>query len=193
MTKFEREVICAGGKTGTGETLWTRRYLRTRRRVIIQDPMLEYEGILFENTEDLLDYVEDHPTVYQVRTEFAEDAADLSAIAMAAGNCRHRGTPMQHPGCRDVCLVIDEAGRSLPDGRNIDPAVADVIYRGRHRHVTLVNVTQRASTLHIAARSQWTRLITFWQTEDNDIKWLQNQAGSKLDIQHLKPLEYFDI
>lgn len=194
MTKFEREVIAVVGKTGQGKTFWTRRYLKTRHRVIILDPMLEYDGILFDDTHKMLDHVEKNQTLYyQVRSEWAEDAPDLSRIAMAAGICVKRGKPMPHPKCTDVCIVIDEAGRAIPSKHTVDPAVEDVIYRGRHQHVTLVNVTQRASTLNIAARSQWTRLITFWQTEDNDIKWIQSQAGSKIDVTHLRPLEYFDI
>jgi hypothetical protein len=192
VTKFEREVILVVGKTGHGKTLWTRRYVFDRRRVIILDPMLEYEGIQFDDTSDLLDHVAKN-RFYQVRTEWAEDAPDLAKIAMAAGQCVKRGKPMPHPRCTDVCLVIDEAGRAIPSRTTLDPAIEDVIYRGRHRHVTLVNVTQRASTLSIAARSQWTRLVCFWQTEDADVKWIQSQAGSKIDVENLRPLEYFDI
>jgi hypothetical protein len=198
MTKFEREVILVVGKTGHGKTLWTRRYIFSRRRVIILDPMLEYEGILFDDTGKMLDFIEDQGQerghgYYQVRSEWAEDAPDLATIAMAAGHCVKQGKPMPHPKCTDVCLVIDEAGRAIPSRTTLDPAIEDTIYRGRHKHVTLVNVTQRASTLSIAARSQWTRLITFWQTEDADIKWIHSQAGSKIPVEHLRPLEYFDI
>lgn len=192
MTKFEREVILVVGKTGHGKTLWTRRYVFGRRRVIILDPMLEYEGLLFDDTGKLLDYIE-RERFYQVRTEWAEDAPDLATIAMAAGHCVKAGKPMPHPKCTDVCLVIDEAGRAIPSRTTLDPAIEDTIYRGRHRHVTLVNVTQRASTLSIAARSQWTRLICFWQTEDADVKWIQSQAGAKIDVGNLRPLEYYDI
>lgn len=192
MTKFEREVILVVGKTGHGKTLWTRRYVFARKRVIILDPMLEYEGILYDDTGKILDYISKN-RYYQVRSEFAEDAPDLAKIAMAAGHCVKQGKPMPHPKCTDICLVIDEAGRAIPSRTTLDPAIEDVIYRGRHRHVTLVNVTQRASTLSIAARSQWTRLICFWQTEDSDVKWIHSQAGSKIDIERLRPLEYFDI
>lgn len=192
MTKFEREVILVVGKTGHGKTFWTRRYIAHRRRVIILDPMLEYEGLLINDLDDMVSHIEKN-RMYQVRNEFATDAGDLAKIAMAAGECVKRGKPMPHPGCTDVCLVIDEAGRAIPSRTLVDPAIEDVIYRGRHQHVTLVNVTQRASTLSIAARSQWTRLISFWQTEDADVKWIQNQAGSKIDVENLRPLEYFDI
>lgn len=194
MTEFEREVDLVVGKTGHGKTYWTQRYIRDHKRVIILDPMLEYDGEMFEDPQKLIDYIEDK-RVYQVRMEYAEDAGNLAKIAMAAaGPCQHKGKPMPHRGCRDVTLVIDEAGRALPSGgKHIDPAIEDVIYRGRHFHVTLVNVTQRASTLSIAARSQWTRLISFWQTEDADVKWVQSQAGEKLDLEHLRKLEYFDI
>src|SRR3989442_338889 len=158
MTKFEREVILVVGKTGHGKTLWTRRHIVGKPRVIILDPMLEYEGRLFDDLNEMIDYIQSND-VYQVRAEFAQDAKWLATIAMAAGECKHQGTPMPHKGCRDVCLVIDEAGRALPSrpaagSQETMGPIEDVIYRGRHRHVTFINVTQRASTLNTPARSQ---------------------------------------
>jgi hypothetical protein len=176
-----------------GKTFWTQRYVKTRKRVIILDPMLEYEGELFDNPRALLNHIR-WKRFYQVRTEMADDAPALGAIAMAAGECKHQGTPMPHQGCTDVTLVIDEAARSMPGGgHKIDPAIEDVIYRGRHRHVTLVTTTQRSSTLSIAARSQWTRIISFWQTEPADVKFVESQAGQELDLAHLPQLVYYDI
>src|SRR5919198_833376 len=98
MITSEREVIVCVGKTGMGKTFWTRRYVAKRKRVIILDPMLEYEGILFDDLRDMIDYIKAN-RVYQVRAEFAQDAKWLSVIAMAAGDCQHPGTPMPHKGC----------------------------------------------------------------------------------------------
>src|SRR2546429_372375 len=120
MTKFEREVILVVGKTGHGKTLWTRRHIMRKPRVMILDPMLEYEGVLFDDMRELLDYVREHD-VYQVRAEFAQDARWLASIAMASGKCEHPGTrPPHKKGCRDVTLVIDEAGRALPSRLNAE-------------------------------------------------------------------------
>jgi len=192
LLKFEREVILDVGKTGHGKTLWARRYITHRRRVIILDPMLEYEGRLFDDLREMLDYCQSNE-VYQVRSEHAVDAPDLCKIAMYCGRCIHPQEPMPHKGCTDVCIVIDEAGRAIPSRTLLDPSIEDVIYQGRHRHVTMVNVAQRSSTLSIAARSQWTKLISFWQTEPADVKWVQDQSGEKLPVDDLTPLEYFEV
>jgi hypothetical protein len=193
MLQISREIIVVVGKTGMGKTFWTRRYLARRRRVLIYDPMLEYEGELFTDMEQLIEHIRGR-RFYQARVEFAKDVPALSMIAMAAGECQHRGRPMPHRGCTDVTLVIDEAARAVPSGGfKIDPAIEDVVFRGRHRHVTLVITTQRASTLSIAARSQWTRIISFWQTEPADVKFIESQAGRTLDLERLDELEYYEI
>lgn len=177
------------GKTGMGKTLWTRRYIVDRPRVIILDPVLEYEGLLFDDLAAMIDYIETHD-VYQVKSQFPADLPWLCAIAMA-NQSRH-----------DVTLVIDEASRAVPSRMQMLPQFTDVVFRGRgrplangrwSRHVHLVVVSQRASSVSIDARSQWTRLVTFNQSEPNDTRAIENMTGADLDLTTLPPLEYYEV
>lgn len=186
----EREIILVYGKTGMGKTRWTKRYLRTKQRVMIVDPMLEHEGEAFDDMTDLLDRVERYPT-FRVKTEFVQDVPMMAKIAMVA-NDKKRFDEKRHP---ELVLAIEESQRSLPSGNSPLPSsIEDVIYRGRHARVSLVTISQRPSTVHIAARSQWTRLVVFKQTEGADLKWLSEQTGEYEDeFFNLKPGEFWEF
>jgi hypothetical protein len=161
-----------------GKSEWTKQYLKRVPRVIICDPMDEYEGTLYNDPEDMIEHVRAY-RVYKVRTTDIDALPVLCSIAMAAGRCT---------------LVIDEAQRTLPQGsRKLPPQFEDIIYRGRHKVVSLVLISQRPSTVHIAARSQFTRMICFRQTEKNDVAWIQNTAGEDLPLQKLRMNEYYEI
>ncbi len=174
----EREIIHVTGKTGMGKTRWSRAFLKSQSRVIVMDTMLEHDGILFEDLGDMIDHLMRYPT-FRVRTEFIDDFPMLCSIAFATGRC---------------WLIVEETQRVLPASRKELPAsFLDLIYRGRHKRVSLLMISQRPSTIHIAARSQWTRIITFNQTEPADIDWIQDTSGFKVDPATLAPSWYFEI
>ena len=177
------------GKTGMGKSRWTKRYLKGKRRVLIVDPQLEHEGEAFDDMEQMLDRAESYPT-FRAKTEFVQDVPMVARIAMVVNDKRR--FEKGHP---ELVLVIEEAQRSLPSGsQNLPDSVEDVIYRGRHNRVTLVTVSQRPSTVHIAARSQWTRLVIFRQSESADLKWLSDQTGEdEEDFKNLAPGEFFEF
>ena len=178
MIRRDRDIILVYGKTGMGKTCWTRTFLRSLPRVFVMDPIVEYEGLLFGDLGDMIEHVIRYPT-FRARTEFVDDFPMLCSVALAAGRC---------------WLVVEEAQRVLPASRRELPAsFQDIVYRGRHKQISLLMVSQRPSTVHIAARSQWTRIITFNQTETADLAWLESVSGFELDPQGLRPFEYYDI
>ncbi len=176
MDRF-RDIILVFGKTGMGKTRWTRAWLAGQHRALICDPMDEYDGQKFDDLGDLIEHVMQY-TVWRCRTEFIDDVPMLAAVAIGAGRC---------------VLVIDEAQRSLPGRQDLPASILDVIYRGRHPVVSLVIIAQRPSTVNIAARSQWTRIITFRQTEALDCRWIEGVSGESLDLSGLAVGQYYDI
>lgn len=176
---LEREIILVYGMTGMGKTRWTRAFLKQQSRVLVMDTQVEHDGILFGDMGDMIEHVMRYRT-FRARTEFVDDFSLLCSVAYAAGRC---------------WLVIEETQRILPSSRMEPPAsFLDVIYRGRHKQVNVLMVSQRPSTVHIAARSQWSRIITFRQTEPADVDWITNVSG----FQTINPLtlpqsHYYDI
>jgi hypothetical protein len=176
---LERSIIEVFGMTGMGKSRWTRDYLKSCERVIIMDTQNEHDGILFDELGPMIDHIRNYRT-FRVRTEFPDDFEMLCAIAFAAGHCT---------------LVIEEAQRVLPPSRSSPPdSFLNVVYRGRHPRVSLLLISQRPTTVHIAARSQWNRIICFRQTEPADVDWIESVCGhAGLDPLHLPQSRYYDI
>lgn len=177
MEVKDREITLVFGQTGQGKTAWTRRYLRAIRRAIIFDPMDEYEGIPFDSLEPMIEHIQRHG-IFRVRWRWVESFSFLASVALAAGRC---------------LLVVEEAQRVIPPGPVLPKEFEDVIYRGRHPEVSYLLVSQRPTTVHIAARSQWDRIVTFRQTEVADTRWLRNVSGFNLPFEELQRLEYFEL
>jgi len=186
----EREVILVYGKTGMGKSRWTKRYLRSKKRVMICDGMDEHEGEKFEDLSDMLDYCSQYPT-FRVRSEWWHDAPMMASIAMAV-NDKKRFKEGKHP---ELVLAVEESQRALPSGaKPLPESIENALYRGRHHHVTLLLISQRPSTVHIGARSQWTRMIVFYQTEGADLNWLSQQTGeSEEAFSSLRPGEFWEF
>jgi len=171
---FDREIILVFGQTGSGKTQWTKRFIRGLPRVIIVDPLDEYDGLLAESTEALIDAIENRK-VFTVRTLLLEDFPFICQVARVAGPCT---------------LVVEETQRILPPRVDVPESFSDLIYRGRHYGVSVVMVSQRPMTVNLVARSQWTQLITFRQVETSDVRWIQQVTGSVADL-NLPILSYF--
>ena len=175
----QREIVLVLGKTGTGKSTYMMHHVAAEPRTLILDPLGEYPGVEYEDVLDMLDDCAGQER-FRARTESVLDLDDLARIAFALKN---------------VSLVVDEAQRSMPQsGRDLPPAVEDIIYRGRHANVSLYLVAQRPTTVHIAPRSQWTRIISFNQSEVSDVSWIESTSGYSLDrIRTLSVGEYIEI
>jgi DNA helicase HerA-like ATPase len=98
----------------------------------------------------------------------------------------------------DVTFIIEEAQRCLPASRqDLPDSLQRIIFLGRHFGRSLVVAAQRPSIVHIAARSQWTRIVTFNLTEVGDVRWLEGTSGydvqTEHDIRKLPVGDYFEI
>lgn len=174
-----REVVLIFGKTGTGKSFFANKFLWNYSRVAIIDPMQEYEGLKCFDLEEVEKFTRYSPHLFRV----CLDRPDLAEAVFSWGY--NRG---------DMVIAVEEAQRVLPGGSaQIPEPILDAIYRGRHVNLSIVIIAQRASTVNIHVRSQWTRIIAFRQTEPDDIKYIMNQTGERLDLAALPPWHYFDI
>ena len=180
--KKSRDIVVIVGKTGTGKTYYANEYLYEYNRVIIIDPLDEYAGLAFNTYSDLIMHCMDNPIFRVKMIDIQPDTLEeVSSIAYGLGSC---------------CLCVEEAQRSIPWGREELPeSFADILYRGRHLNLSLVVVAQRASTINIALRSQYTKIISFSQTEQADLEWLFKCTGYKevYDLRTFTGHEHFII
>lgn len=178
-----REITLVFGKTGMGKSNWNKVYLGSLRRVIILDPLGEYPGIEFDDLEDMLDYIEGNQERFVVKSSNVLDLEGLSEIALGIGNCH---------------FIIEEAQRCLPASNYPLPeSFKSLIFQGRHFGNSIVVSAQRPSIVNIAARSQWTRIISFNLTETADVGWLEQTSGytirGETDIRKFPVGEHLEI
>lgn len=152
--------------------------LKEYNRVIIIDPMDEYTAQEFDDLGDMVDHITSHK-IFRCKTINTSEFESLCLVCMEVGN---------------ITLVIEEAQRVLPSRSQMPEAFEDVIFRGRHRAVNVVLVAQRASSVNINVRSQYSRIVTFNQSERADVQWLEDVSGYDLpDLKDLSIGEYYDI
>lgn len=177
-----RQVIIVTGKTRHGKS----EHVKTRlaplyNRVIIFDYMQEYHDAMhFENLSDLIDYCKGNP-------QFIVSFSDMNQFSMLCDTVYHLGN----------CLfIIEEVSRVFPAKSAIPEEFRNLLWIGGHREVSLLFVSQRAASIDISMRSQYTRCYSFKQTEPADVKWLHELSGKDDDVYQvieLPPYEYIDI
>ena len=179
MPKQDREIYVVIGQTGMGKTQWTKGFLRTQKRVIVLDPQGEYNFLEFDNAHSLIDYV------YKKKI-FRVECSDLREFpTLCFGSTLIPKT----------LLVIEESQRVLAPKQKLPLEFEDIVYRGRHSETSLLLVAQRATTIDIAVRSQFSQLIVFRQTEKHDLNWISDVTGEDFNevVHGLKQLEYLHI
>src|SRR3989304_6406145 len=164
-----REITLVFGKTGMGKSNWNKVYLSSLKRVIILDPLDEYLALEFTDVEEMMDYLEDKET-FRVKSC---NILDLEALGEIVDSMRN------------VTFIIEEAQRCLPASRqDLPDSLQRIIFLGRHFGRSLVVAAQRPSIVHIAARSQWTRIVSFNLSEVGDVRWLEGTSGYDVQTEH---------
>ena len=195
----EREISLVFGKTGMGKSNFLKGYLSSLNRVIILDPLDEYPGLEFERISDMIDYLQNENVKYDLKKSFCVKSCNILDLE-ALGEIVSDGDRKDDPNAmREVTFIIEEAQRCLPASRQELPdSLQRIIFLGRHFERSLVIAAQRPSIVHIAARSQWNRIVSFNLTEDADVSWIRNTSGydienSENDIRKLPVGDYLEI
>lgn len=176
---MNRDVTLVFGQTGMGKSLFTKRVTASFPRLLVCDPQGEYVSTLqCDDVGVLIARLQQMPRAFRLSTPDVEQFPLLCETAMTVGRC---------------WLVIDEAQRVVPPFAQLSAEFQDVVYRGRHPEVSFLLVAQRPTTVHLTARSQWNRIVTFRQTEKADTNWIRNVSGFDVEPRDLSRFEYFDI
>ena len=164
-----REVVIILGKTGYGKSTWLANYCARFTRIFVFDPFRKFPADYYTE-EQILDlsaagfFTDGKP--FRVGSSWREDLELLGALSFLSGDC---------------LLVIEECGFIWNKGERIPDWLQEIVFLGRHKNVSLAVTAQRAAYIPIDLRSQAHRLISFWQTEMQDIGWLETYLGERLD------------
>ena len=174
-----RKIIIVLGLTGFGKSVWTREYVATAPRLFVWDPVASY-NVEWMEQDELIEALDDGRLDKKFRVgSFDPDAHELlGSLAFLQGN---------------NTLVMEEASLIFTKGARIEPWASQIIFLGRHRATSLVITAQRATSIPIELRSQAHRVVSFAQTDGDDLKALRSFFGDRhRELSELQPLECFD-
>lgn len=177
---MRRDFIFVVGLQGYGKSVWTKAYSQAKRRLFVSDPTASFPGVDYQWEPEILDAIlRGEVQDFRLGTYDAEELPLFGHAAFAAANC---------------AFVIEESALMFKRGADLDGWAKRLVYMGRHAQVDLILVAQRAMAIPLAIRSQATRVITFAQTEPDDVDAVCERIGGDHydEIRSLPPLECLD-
>lgn len=169
MPEFKpREIIIVLGKTGHGKSQWTWQYLESQPRIFCYDPLRDAPRMTWMDAEQLVEWHDQSENIryHRLATADEESLDTFGHMAFQRGNC---------------ILAVEEAALVFEQGERITGWSKNIVFVGRHRNVSLLVTAQRAASIPIALRSQATRLVSFAQTEGDDVRWLRGFFGTRIE------------
>lgn len=165
---MQRSVVLIFGQTGSGKTYAAARgYAACPRAIVAECGFGEFPGIAFGDFNELVLYLERIGAFQNKSVPFRVSYTPrlfeqhlIFLLAQELGNC---------------WLFLEEADR-FDDPRTCYE-YDEIITRGRHYGVSLCAVGLHPYLLPIDLRRQATKIISFRQTEPNDIKWIGERVG----------------
>lgn len=177
-----RDFILVFGNQGCGKSVWTQLYCQSKPRLIIGfDPKAEYPGVDYatDPKEWVPRVVNGELEKFRFGSYLEAELETLGNAAYAAGRC---------------CLVMEECALLFDRGADLAEWTRPLIFMGREPQLDLVLIAQRANRIPVDIRSQSNRIITFNQTEPDDVKALAQRIGKEHaeEILMLPPLHCLD-
>ena len=187
--KKERDFIVNFGKQGSGKSYLNKKYiiptLAKKKAVFIIDTLAEYHtgdrDVSYKADKKFTDHLELLDFILQTG---GPDPGIYILMAQSDKACKSffKYFALAKAACS---IIVEEADRFCSP-HNINPDLKKLINYGRHWAVDLVFTARRAAAVHKDVTSQADCIVSFNQTELNDIKALRKiwaQADQLPDLE----------
>jgi len=155
------------GKTGTGKTTLAKKLIKNESRLIAIDPLAEFNKFhVSKNFNDAFFYLKNHKKFkVSIRFDNDKDFDYLFKLVFLLEN---------------ITILLEEAEIYISPSVKSSSFLRLVRY-GRHKNISIIGVARRTAELSRDFRSQTNKIISFKQTEDIDIKNLENFGFKNLN------------
>lgn len=176
---MDRDFIVVTGNQGFGKSVWGKLYCKTKSRLFVSDPKAEYDAdFLTDPAEWMESVISGKAKTFRYGTYLPDELQMFGQAAFASGNC---------------VLVIEECALIFKRGEELHEWARPLVFMGREQRVSLVLVAQRLAKIPIDIRSQASRVISFRQTEPDDVRAVIDRFGEiGEEIPALPPLTCLD-
>lgn len=185
---MQRKLILIFGKSGSGKTFLAKRIIEQFPRVIIFDKLHEYDGDVATSFQEFLELEPDARSSYVISCRYLFDDLDeiqlhydyTARAVWEFGNC---------------LLVIEECEQFIDSYASNSNPINHLVSVGRHHGVSLLAIGRRPFEIAVKIRTQFTSIVTFKQTEPNDLRYLASygfdaDAVSRLSFDEHEYLVY---
>lgn len=160
---MDRDFIVVTGNQGFGKSVWTKLYSNAKPRLLVSDPKAEYPAdFVTDPSEWMESVVNGELKTFRFGTYLPEELPMFGNAAFASGNC---------------VFVIEECALIFRRGEELHEWARPLVFMGREQKVSLVLVAQRLAKIPIDIRSQASRVISFRQTEPDDVRAVIDRFG----------------
>lgn len=162
-------IYCIFGVRGSGKTTLVKSLSRNSSRVLIYDPLEEYDAEKFYSVQSLGDALKDVTPRTRFRFSFVptagkeEDGDFLAAYARAVGDC----------------TVVYEEIDLLCSPHYLPDNLSDSIRRGRHYNVSLIAVSRSPAEVSRLLTSQAHQFYIFRFSEPRQIDYFRARFGDE--------------
>jgi DNA helicase HerA-like ATPase len=173
-----RTITLIVGRTGSGKSTWAKQFAAGQKRLFAFDPFGSFPGVVFVKDDDIL--AEHDDGAFERGEQFKIGSVDPDTASLL-GNLAYLSA--------DCMFLCEEASLVFPKMKPLEKWSRDLVFLGRHRSVSMLVIAQRASTIPIDLRSQAHRVVSFTQTEPDDVKalrpWFGDDAEALIDLPDL--------
>lgn len=160
---MERDFIVVCGNQGHGKSVWGKIYSKSLTRLLVSDPKAEYDADFVSEPADWIENVVTGKTkTFRYGTYLSEEIERFGNAAFASGNC---------------AFIVEECALIFKRGEELHEWAKPLIFMGREQRVSLLLVAQRLAKIPIDIRSQASRIISFRQTEPDDVSAAIDRFG----------------
>lgn len=185
--------IAVWGSSGSGKSTYVQRRIANARRVVVFDPMAEYEKCdRARRLDDIRLLMEANWTAFRIayRPPVGKEAEALSKVCF--GLLKAQEPFLAGQSKRRLTLVVEELNLSFPvhGGATKCPGFAEICSRGRHSGITVIGISQRAKEVSKRFRGNCTEAVTFMQFDEGDAKAAAESVRCRFNQIPSEPLHY---
>lgn len=181
---MQRKVILILGKVGSGKSTLAKRIIRGYSRVIVFDTLEEYHnGIVLHSFDEFLRFFRE------------ETPQDFFCVLRFRGYSKDDTLRQYEYAARCVevignCLLVLEECERFINSYDQDGSLNDLISFGRHQQVSILAIGRRPTEIPIDMRAAFTSVISFRQTEPNDLRYLESWEFDSQVLYNLPQFQY---
>jgi len=167
-----------------GKSTLAKHMITQHNRVVVYDPQREYPvGAFTTNFRDFKNFLKEHEFNPHFKIGYCPDESDEMTAFDLVCKCMLK--------MKNCLFVIEEIGRLLK-ASSYPESINRLIRDSRHLNVTVLGVTQRSADVPYIIRSQATRLISFQQITDRDVKALREISDCP-ELEHVRQFSQFEF